>query len=560
MIFANELRKEMHKRKVHSLHAEKLDDFIFVKKGHKYPRIKNEQNNLNEYFNFILTDTPAPPAERIAAMNSLDLVKNHLQKFVQDLSDDELLGWMQSLANRALLVWVDLEDNGTNLNRYLTFDAINSRGLPLSEFDKIKNFCILIGSLRGTPLNSDVSQSWFKSLLELEKYGVNSRTHEQDFIAELYSSYHNKLIGHSEVHDAFVDRYRPLLNQQDDVLLADLNHFIALWQPYAKSFGFLTSRNRSSHYGSACSAHAGNWLDRLDNMDLPTITRPVLVAAHIKFSKDDFEKVAKFCEIYTFRVHAVLRRRKDANSTKMIAAGNEILRANTSLISLQNKFCNWLSTFGQLPSVLKELVDGKPKYSLDQAMPGWAGCYYFLYEYELSVSPQGVQPLAYANSKEVAKNQQEHILPQTHRDGGWWENHWPDSAQADKYKHRLGNLVLTTNNQALARRQITEKLSRPDPEYSFSHMRATNSEKRISTFTNGVEWKPENILSREVELLKFATERWTMNSALCDRGQVQLPDEFKLINQSAIQLPDVGLVEDELDSIENSHDDIAEDV
>ena len=127
MIFANELRKAMLKRKVHSLHADKLDDFIFVKKGHKYPRIKNEQNNLNEYFNFILTDTPAPPAERIAAMNSLDLVKNHLQKFVHDLSDDELLGWMQSLSNRALLVWVDLEANGTNLNRYLTFDAINQQ-------------------------------------------------------------------------------------------------------------------------------------------------------------------------------------------------------------------------------------------------------------------------------------------------------------------------------------------------------------------------------------------------------------------------------------------------
>jgi hypothetical protein len=93
----------------------------------------------------------------------------------------------------------------------LTFDAINSRGLPLSEFDKIKNFCILIGSLRGSPLNADVSTHWFNSLLELEKFGINSRTQEQDFIAELYSSYHNKLVGHSDVHDAFVEKYRPVI-------------------------------------------------------------------------------------------------------------------------------------------------------------------------------------------------------------------------------------------------------------------------------------------------------------------------------------------------------------
>ena len=32
----------------------------------------------------------------------------------------------------------------SNFDRWLTFDAINSRGLPLSQFDKIKNLCVLI--------------------------------------------------------------------------------------------------------------------------------------------------------------------------------------------------------------------------------------------------------------------------------------------------------------------------------------------------------------------------------------------------------------------------------
>lgn len=559
LIFANELRKEMQDRNVHLLQADRLDEFVFFKKGIKFPRIKNEQENLNQYFSYILTGQPAPPAARVAAMKALDDVKKHLENFVSSLTDDELLGWTQSLANRALLVWVDLEANGTNLNRYLTFDAINSRGLPLSEFDKIKNFCILIGSLRGTPLNSEVSTNWFNSLLELEKFGINSRTQEQDFIAELYSSYHNKLVGHSEVHDAFVEKYRPLLNVDDPALLTDLNHFIALWQPYARSFGFLTSRNRSSHYGSVCTQMAGKWLDRLDNMDLPTITRPVLVASHFRLSKVEFEKVARLCEIYTFRVHAVLRRRKDANSQKMISAGNDLLRGSLTLEQLQKRICTWLSSHGQLSAVLKELVDGKPKYFFDPNMPGWSSCYYFLYEYELHVSPDGVQPLNYATNREKSKNQQEHILPQTHRDGAWWEEHWPDDASANRYKHRLGNLVLSTNNQVLGRRSIIDKLYRPGQEYSFSHINATNSEKRIEKFTNGSEWKSENILQRELELLDFAAKRWSLSCPKSDSGQVDLPDEFKLINKSLILLPDLGAVEEEEEVPELAEDDLNDD-
>jgi hypothetical protein len=558
MIFANELRKEMQVRRVHLLQADKLEDFVFYKKGGKFSRIKNEQQNLHQYFNYILTGQPAPPASRVGAMKALDEVKRHLQNFVKSLQDGELLSWTQSLSNRALLVWVDLEASGTNLNRYLTFDAINSRGLPLSEFDKIKNFCILIGSLRGSPVDVDISHHWFNALLELEKYGTNTRTHEQDFIAEIYSCCHNKLVGHSEVHDAFVERYRPLLSQDDQALLTDLLYFVSLWQPYARSFGFLTSKNRGAHYGSECTPIAGKWLDRLDNMGLPTITRPILVVSHFRLPKHEFEQVARLCEIYTFRVHAVLRRRKDNNSQKMVATGNELLRGNLTLKKLERRFGNWLSAQGHLTAVLKELIDGKPKYFFDPTMPGWSSCYYFLYEYELHISPNGVQPLPYETNRDVSKNQQEHILPQTHRDGGWWQQHWPDEALANKYKHRLGNLVLTTNNQALSRRSIMEKMSRPSPEYSFSHINATNSEKRIVKFTNGTEWTAKNILTREMELLDFAAKRWSLSNPNCDSGLVDLPEEFRLVRRSTFQLPELLPVQPEAEENDISEDDLSD--
>jgi hypothetical protein len=74
-------------------------------------------------------------------MKALDEVHRQISNFVDGLSVHELLNWKAKISNQALFVWVDLASAG--VNRYLTFDAINSRGLPLSEFDKIKNFCML---------------------------------------------------------------------------------------------------------------------------------------------------------------------------------------------------------------------------------------------------------------------------------------------------------------------------------------------------------------------------------------------------------------------------------
>lgn len=520
-IFANEIRKCMVRKGIHLVEAQELENSVFLKhKGQKL-RLQNKQQILQDYFSYILTGNPGQPAERVPPMDALDEVKAHIEGFVGNLQDHELLMWKQRICHQALFVWVDLATAG--VNRYLTFDAINSRGLPLSEFDKIKNFCMLLCNIRG--LTIDVASSWYKALSQLERFGTYSRTHEADFIAELYSSYHNKTVSHRDVHTAFVDKYRGLLTSGDATLEAGLSYFINLWEPYAKSFGFVSSKKRSMHYGTMCSVDAGAWLDRLDNMDLPTISRPLLVAAHLIYKPDGFYMTARLCEAYTFRVHAVIRKRKDANATKIIELANEILRGGKEVGHVFKKICAWLEIHAPLSRVIAELADGKAKYAFDPNIPGWPYCYYFLYEYEMSVSPTGVAPLPYGTSKEVVKNQQEHILPQQHRDQGWWEHHWADASQADKYKHRLGNLVLTTNNNELARKPFPEKLSAPAPTYCYKHPNATNSEKIIVNFTDGQTWQSRNILVREVEMLEFAAKRWSVG-CVADEQEVPLSDDY----------------------------------
>ncbi|WP_334162659.1 DUF262 domain-containing protein [Phenylobacterium sp.] len=520
-ILANEIRLRLKALAgAETLDSQDLERLIFYKLGTLRRRLQNRNPALDQYLSYVLTGAPAPPADRTPPMRAMDAVKRRAQEFVAELDEAALVVWKARVQNQAKLILVDLASE--NINRYLAFDAINSRGLPLSEFDKVKNFCILVSSTRLLGIQAD--DAWYAAISRLDAAGLTSRGDEASFITELYNTFHNESVSQQGVHDAFVKRYRALLSASDPVLEADFRLFIELWEPYARSFGFIASRNRRLYYGTLCTNVAGTWLDRLDNMDLATITRPMLVASHMRMSGADFEAVARACEIYTFRVYGVVRRRKDRNGATHTEIANAVLRSNRTSAWVQQSLCALLERDAPMRLVLNNLANGEPKYAYDSRMPGWSLCYYFLYEYEIANSPTGVAPLPWATSVEQKANTQEHILPQSHRDGGWWQAHWPDEARADKFKHRLGNLVLTSNNAALARKPIDQKLDGPGAHY-YNAPNATNSEKRIRLFTTGGDWTESSILQREIELLEFAAGRWAVPCCI-DNGTLNLPDEF----------------------------------
>jgi hypothetical protein len=142
-----------------------------------------------------------------------------------------------------------------------------------------------------------------------------------------------------------------------------------------------------------------------------------------------------------------------------------------------------------------------------------------------------VSPIVWQQSDSGRVNTQEHILPQNHRDGGWWEAQWPDESKAEKFKHRLGNLTLTSNNSVLGRKEISEKIEDLSASHYYRHANATNSEKKIPTFTSGLEWNSDNIIKREYDLLKFAAERWSI-PCCADNSEITLPTEFAIVDIS----------------------------
>ena len=97
--------------------------------------------------------------------------------------------------------------------------------------------------------------------------------------------------------------------------------------------------------------------------------------------------------------------------------------------------------------------------------------------------------------------------------------------QADKWTHRLGNLVLTKGNSILGRKPISEKIKDESSSYYYQHDSSTSCEKLISKFTDGSTWKEKEILAREIDMINFALERWSI-PCVQDSGVLDLPQEF----------------------------------
>ena len=97
-----------------------------------------------------------------------------------------------------------------------------------------------------------------------------------------------------------------------------------------------------------------------------------------------------------------------------------------------------------LQEVIGELSNGRAKYYHDPDAKGWDLCYYFLYEYEDYCSGHPKNSWAWSDDQKQVTTQ-EHILAQKHRVTGWLSQ-WRNEGIADKFKHRLGNLVLTRDN------------------------------------------------------------------------------------------------------------------
>ena len=108
--------------------------------------------------------------------------------------------------------------------------------------------------------------------------------------------------------------------------------------------------------------------------------------------------------------------------------------------------------------------------------------------------------------KDHKKTTIEHVLPQNIGNNKSWARAWPDSAQRDKWVHRIGNLVL-----------LTKSLNSQASNYNFEEkQKAYFGKSEVSSFAlttqvlREVEWTPVVVERRQKALLQILCDKWDL--------------------------------------------------
>jgi len=493
--------------------------------GAEQTLLRNQNLQFSLMINHILLNTAAPALDSPPLVR-LGQMKTIVKDWTNALPRVELQDLGRQIMNSLQFSLIDLSNN---INKYLAFDAINSRGVGLTEFDKVKNFCCLVYDIRG--LGGTMPETkWIRALQQLQNAQCSSQSMEDTFICDLFNVHHRKEIRPGQVHEKMVSIYEDLLYAAAPTLETQLEEFVEEWDEYAKSFGFICTSDRTRFYpGGAepkCNVGTKTEMIRIDNLNYSDISRLLLTTCHRRFTHANFTKAAALVEKFVFRVFGVINKKTDTHRPSLIKASSSIYHGQ-NIGYVESVICYLLhrpGTGAPMNSVIGRLANGDIKYTWETG--GWDRCFYFLYEFETRV---GGGAYAWIVQTPTQKASMEHILPKS-RDGGYWDAEWPDQLEFERTRHRLGNLVLTrdtASNAHLAQKSIQDKIDDGGGGYDYTN--GTNSEGQIHTHadvTGRRQWRPENILHREIKLLRWAAERWRVKCC-DDRITITLPGEFQ---------------------------------
>ncbi|MDB4426367.1 DUF262 domain-containing HNH endonuclease family protein [bacterium] len=472
-----------------------LEAWLYLTRNHSpdkdLPRLANDQPDLDGFTAAIFARNEwkgrtSPP------MNRMSKVKKCFDAELADCEKDELGQFMDFLTGRVTFNVATLSDA---YEKALVFDTINSRGVALNAFDRVKNYAMYVDRLH--EFGEDPAQSWYHCIELFDRAKLGESVDEDRFIAECLSVELGENVKPAKVHDKFIEWSGGL--GEDDT--GKWSRHIKLWRQLAPGYAQCSSGeyrrsklDSNPSQGEKCLLTA---LDRIENLDYTGIVRKLIAAAMIENSEDAVAKLADACEKYLFRYHAVLGKRTDANQAWIAELAHRVANG-TSLEDAVKKVRKMAMDFASLDRVLGELGDGKAKYNSARGVKGWDRIYYFLYEYESAEHNKGMPGLVWQAGKSQEKTQ-EHIVPQ--QPGEEWPD-WGEDSAHHAFVHRLGNLVLTTENSKLGNKGWLEK------KELYEREGAMQRERELIRYADGDSFTSNSILKREEAMIEWAKMRW----------------------------------------------------
>lgn len=390
------------------------------------------------------------------------------------------------------------------------FEVMNSRGKPLTELEKIKNYLLYAASSFEdvTSDNRDefarsVNQAWASILKQLMVADLGSPEEENRMLRVHWLMQYDPQPKNWEGHGSIRSKFDLRKYQGNHAkLLKELREYVNGLHDACICFCDALHPTRSKAFdnfnGDICDIIL--WNEKLVRIGVTETFLPLLMATRTRWPSESkkYLEIVKLCELFAFRVYSVAGSRSNSRQAALFTIAYEVahgMEFDDAVRRVKQEMTPWVnSRFDD------EMNPEKP----DDNWYWWPGLIYFLYEYEQHLtSAKGVSPKV---SWEAVESEEsiEHVLPQTITNQPYWQQYFNTDTHKE-YVHDIGNLVLTRDNSSLSNKPFPDKKGTIDAGWSCYATSSLFQERELALQD---DWTPEAIDERRARLFAWAKERW----------------------------------------------------
>lgn len=498
--------------------------------------------NVDHFFKAsILPEIPEAAPPRVRSAKRLKDAKEQIADYFRrrnDESDAEhresLTEWYVKLTQ---LLHFNLYEVEKEAEVGIIFEVVNSRGKPLTELEKVKNYLLYasrsldVEESARDDLADAVNDAWAVILENLMDAGLGSRANEDQLLQmhwiKQYDPQAKNWDGAKSVKEKFglreYDRRHP-------ELLNDLREYVAGLRDSSVAYCDARNPNRSEAFGAFHESARGDlrrWNSKLVRIGVRRPFLPLLMAVRQRWPSEPqkYLEALKLCEAFAFRIYSVGRAYSHYREPAMFRLAYAVAHG----LDFDEAVARMKRDYGEgwtrrAFDSFTNAAGPSPDYGYS-----WSSLRYFLYEYEEHLAAEkGAEPkvawqeFAHATLKDTI----EHVLPQYIGNQPYWQERFTDS-EHEEYVHDVGNLALTKWNSHYSNKPFPEKRGAFGSGEKCYAEAPFYQEREIAPED---DWTKESIDARRAEMLAWAKERWRVDfSDVAGAGAEDIePDEDEM--------------------------------
>ena len=391
----------------------------------------------------------------------------------------------------------------------MIFEVVNSRGKPLTELEKVKNYLLYtassfdIGEDNRKEFAKSVNQAWANILKQLMAAELGSPADEDQMLRAHWLMQYDPQPKNWEGHGSIRSRFDLREYQGNHAeLLRELRKYVNGLRDACICFCDALRPARSNAFDNFNGDVRHDiicWNEKLVRIGVTATFLPLLMAVRTRWPSEPkkYLGIVRLCELFAFRVYRAAESNSNYRQAALFRIAYEVahgMEFDDAVRRVKKEMTPWAnSRFNDFTNI------EKPDHWY-----WWRGLRYFLYEYEQHLaSARGVSPKV--SWKDIGSGESvEHVLPQTIANQPCWQQYF-DADTHKEYVHDIGNLVLTKNNSSLGNKPFPDKQGTIDAEWPCYATSSLFQERELALQD---DWTPKAIDERRARLLAWAKERW----------------------------------------------------